>query len=333
MFGYSTADPAERKSDRSNMTKPLVSVLIPCFNAERHIGETLESVLRQTWSEIEIIVVNDGSTDRSADEIRRFARPNLLFRDRPNAGAAASRNEAFRMSSGAFIQYLDADDLISPGKIELQMRRLHGHENCVASAEWGRFYTVFSETDFIEEEVWRDLAPVDWLAISRQDGFGMMFPALWLVPRSIILSAGLWAEGISLTDDTEFFTRVLLRSEHVLFCAGARCYYRSGIGGSLSGRKSREAWESQFRVTELCQQYVLAREDSDRVRRGFALSWQHLAHACHPYHRKLAELALARARALHPIQIDPDGGPAFRYVARLLGWKIARLLQVATGRP
>lgn len=315
------------------MVKPLVSVLIPCFNAERHIGETLESVLRQTWSEIEIVVVNDGSTDQSGAEIARFSRPNLLFLDRPNAGAATSRNQAFRISSGAFVQYLDADDLISRDKIRLQMLRLQDQRNCVASAEWGRFYTTPEETEFFEEPVWRDLSPVEWLAISRRDGLGMMFPALWLIPRPVILAAGPWAEDISLMDDTEFFTRVLLHSERVLFCAGARCYYRSGIRSSLSGRKSRKAWESQFRVTELCQQYVLAREDSDRTRRGFALSWQHLAHACYPYHRRIAELALARARAVHSVEINPDGGRAFRYVSSLVGWRIARLLQVATGRP
>jgi glycosyltransferase involved in cell wall biosynthesis len=314
------------------MIPPLVSVLIPCFNAERFIGETLESVFRQTWPEIEIIVVNDGSTDNSIFEVRRFSDTRLRVVDRPHSGAAKSRNEAFRISRGAFIQYLDADDLISPRKIELQMQRLANSVNCLASSEWGRFYKCCSETEFRKEKVWQDLAPVDWLAISRCNGLGMMFPALWLIPRSIVDAAGLWNEDISVGDDTEFFTRVLLRCERVLFCAGARCFYRSGIAGSLSGRRSTEAWESQFQVTELCQQYVLAREDSDRVRRGFAQSWQHLAHICYPYDRRMAFLALNKARALHPVQINPDGGLLFRNISRLVGWRIARILQVAIGR-
>src|ERR1035437_1164045 len=99
------------------MTVPLVSVLIPCFNAARYIGETLESVFRQTWPAIEIIVVDDGSTDGSADEIRRLARKNLALVEHTHRGAAASRNEAFERSRGDFIQYLDADDLISTDKI------------------------------------------------------------------------------------------------------------------------------------------------------------------------------------------------------------------------
>lgn len=314
------------------MIQPLVSVLIPCFNAERYVGETLESVFRQTWPEIEIIVVNDGSTDNSAFEVRRFSDSRLRLVDRPHSGAAASRNEAFRISRGAFIQYLDADDLISPRKIELQMQRLATNEKCLASSEWGRFYASHYETEFLEEKVWLDLPPVDWLAISRSDGLGMMFPALWLIPRSIAVAAGPWNEGVSVGDDTEFFTRALLCCERVLFCAGAHCFYRSGITGSLSGRKSTEAWKSQLQVTDLCQQYVLAREDSDRVRRGFAQSWQHLAHVCYPYDRRMAFLALDRARALHPIKIEPDGGPLFRSISRLVGWRIARILQVAIGR-
>jgi hypothetical protein len=78
---------------------------------------------------------------------------------------------------------------------------------------------------------------------------------------------------------------------------------------------------------------LLAREDSERIRRGFALSWQHLAHACYPYDRSLAETALARGRALHPVRIRPDGGATFRAISKLLGWRLARRLQVASGRP
>ena len=104
--------------------------------------------------------------------------------------------------------------------------------------------------------------------------------------------------SLTLNNDAEYFTRILLVCQHVLFCPGARCYYRSRVDGSLSGRKSTAAWASQFRVVEFCESEVRAREDSVRVRRAFALSWQHLAHGCYPYEQALAERALERARAL-----------------------------------
>jgi glycosyltransferase involved in cell wall biosynthesis len=248
-------------------------------------------------------------------------------------GAGAARNHAYNSSSGAYVQFIDADDLIEPDKIERQMNRLIDNPNCVASSEWGRFYSTPNETRFNPEPVWCDLDPLDWLSISRADGLGMMLPALWLVPRSITDAAGPWDETLTLADDAEYFTRILLAAKRILFCAGARCHYRSNVAGSLSGRKTHEAWASGYRVLGLCESHVRAREDSERMRRGFALSWQHFAHACYPYEPALAARALARARTLHPVTIRPDGGLTFHVISRLVGWRAARWLQVASGRP
>lgn len=315
------------------MGDKLVSILIPCFNAEHTIGETLESVLSQSWQHIEIIVVDDGSADGSAAVVERFASRGVRLQRQSNKGQTAALNACLRSAQGDFVQYLDADDLLSPEKIELQMRRLVEAQGFVASAEWGRFRNHWSEASFIPEEVWRDLSPLDWLAGSRAQGLGMMFPALWLIPRAVIEHVGPWREDLSLNNDAEYFTRMVLASSGVLFCPGARCYYRSGQGGNLSGRKTRAAWLSQFKVLDECERRVLAREDSERMRRGFALSWQHFAHAVYPYDRALAEQVLARGAKLHEVQIGPDGGPTFRLVSHVLGWRLARRLQLASGRP
>lgn len=315
------------------MSTPLVSVLIPCYNAEKYIGETLESVFQQTWQNIEVIVVDDGSKDNSVEAIRGFRDPRLKLIQQTNNGQTAALNVCLVHAKGDLVQYLDADDLIAQDKIELQVTRLIDTPGAVATAEWGRFYRTPDEARFISDVTCTDLDPVDWLSLSRGDGLGMMFPALWLIPMSIVREIGPWREELSLNNDAEYFTRVLLAADRVLFCAGARCYYRSGLAGSLSGRKSPKAWASQVRVLELCEGYVREREDSERVRRGFALSWQHLAHACYPYDRHTANYALQRARALHSVTIKPDGGPAFHVISRLLGWRMARVLQVASGRP
>lgn len=310
-----------------------VSVLIPCYNAARYIGETLASVRAQTWPDLEVVVVDDGSTDGSVQAIEAASLPNLKLVRQPNRGQTAALNTALAHATGDFVQYLDADDLIDADKIALQMARLASAPDCVASAEWGRFYADPAETPFTPEPVWRDTAPLDWLAESRAEGLGMMFPALWLTPMPLIRAAGPWDETLSLNNDAEYFTRVLLKARQVLFVEGARCRYRSGLPGSLSGQKSAAHWASQRRVLELCQAYVLEREDSERVRRAFALSWQHLAHACLPYDPALADQALTNARALHPVKIRPGGGPAFRVLSHLIGWRAARRLQVASGRP
>jgi glycosyltransferase involved in cell wall biosynthesis len=103
----------------------LVSVIVPAFNAEAFIVAALESVARQTYPRLEIIVVDDGSTDRTADLVRAFARrdPRVRLIQQPNAGVAAARNAAISASRGDFIAPIDADDLWKPQKIERQMTR------------------------------------------------------------------------------------------------------------------------------------------------------------------------------------------------------------------
>jgi glycosyltransferase involved in cell wall biosynthesis len=311
---------------------PRVSVLIPCYNAEKYIGDTLDSVFRQTWREIEVIVVDDGSTDRTGDVVRSFAGLNVRLIQQSNRGQTAALNVCCSYAQGDFVQYLDADDVIDRDKIERQVSRLVGEPYSIASAEWGRFYQTPEETTFRKEPVWCDLPSIEWLILSRAEGGGMMLPALWLLPMAIVRAIGPWREDLTLNNDAEYFTRALLACDRVLFCGGARCRYRSGIPVSLSGAKSANALESQFKVLDLCENYLRGAEDSERVRRGFSLSWQRLAHFAYPYDSAIATRALERARSLHSIRICPDGGLRFRMLSRIIGWRAARVLQVASGR-
>lgn len=105
------------------MDHPLVSVVVPAFNADKFIGAALESVLAQTYSELEIIVVDDGSTDHTADIVRSFL-PDLRLIRKRQSGPAAARNTALRTATGKYCAFLDADDLWHPEKCELQVRLL-----------------------------------------------------------------------------------------------------------------------------------------------------------------------------------------------------------------
>ena len=95
---------------------PLVSVLIPCHNNEAFVGEAIESALGQTYPNIEVIVVDDGSTDKSLNVIKSYG-DRIKWKSGPNRGACAARNTSFFQSQGEFIQFLDADDLIAADKI------------------------------------------------------------------------------------------------------------------------------------------------------------------------------------------------------------------------
>ena len=105
---------------------PLVSVVVPAFNAARTISETLHSVSQQTHRTLEVTVVNDGSTDETADIVRKYswADPRIRILSKPNGGVASARNEGIRASSGEFIAFIDADDLWHPTKIAKQLKVL-----------------------------------------------------------------------------------------------------------------------------------------------------------------------------------------------------------------
>lgn len=312
------------------MTRPLVSVIVPCWNATHTIGQTLECLRGQTWPNIEIVVVDDGSEDDGALFVERFNAPNVrLIRHSTNRGQTAALNTGLANVHGAFIQYLDADDLISRDKIELQMARLVNAPNCVASGEWGLFSQDPIEATSVIEPVWRDMNPLDWLA-ERLDSY--MLPSRWLIPRSVVDATGPWREDLTVNNDNEYFTRMLLASERVLFCPGARCFYRRGDGSNLSARRSLAAARSQFEVFECCERYVLARENSERMRRVFAITWQNFAYHYHPYAASLAEEGLKRAARLHAVRVPPPGGRAFHLARRFVGWRLARRLAVASGR-
>src|SRR5690348_5161005 len=104
--------------------QPLVSILIPAHNSQEWLADTLRSAVDQTWPRKEIIVVDDGSKDQTAEVARRFAAKGVLVVTTKNQGAAGARNHALRLSQGDYIQWLDADDLLAPDKIERQIAAL-----------------------------------------------------------------------------------------------------------------------------------------------------------------------------------------------------------------
>jgi glycosyltransferase involved in cell wall biosynthesis len=107
---------------------PLVSVIVPAYNAERFLSRAMRSALAQTYPHIELIVVDDGSTDRTADVIRSFRDARIRHLSQPNSGQGAARNHGIRMSAGRYVTFLDADDVYLPEKVERQVRFFETHQ-------------------------------------------------------------------------------------------------------------------------------------------------------------------------------------------------------------
>src|ERR1039458_6206765 len=135
---------------------PFVSILIPAFNSQEWIEDTLRSAIAQTWPNKEIIVVDDGSTDRTLAIARQFESESVRVFTHKNQGAAAARNKAFSISRGDYIQWLDADDLLAPDKIARQMESVHGGigKRTLLSSPWGHFMYSPYRAQFIPTPLW-----------------------------------------------------------------------------------------------------------------------------------------------------------------------------------
>jgi glycosyltransferase involved in cell wall biosynthesis len=309
------------------MTPPLVSILMPAFNAERWIRDALDSALAQTWPRREIVVVDDGSTDGTADIVTSYRREGVRLIRQANRGQSAAQNAAIAAAQGDLIQFLDADDVLSPEKIERQMRRLAEAPGCIASGEWGRFYRSPAETVATPERVWRDLEPVAWLVEAWTGGGPMMQAGIWLIPRAVIERAGPWDERLSLINDFEYFTRVILASTGVKFSAGACLHYRSGNPASLASVRSPQAWRSALLSSELGTQALLAQSDTAASRRACADIFQVLAFDAYLEDAGVARAADHAAANLGGSSIRMGGGVLFRGLERALGWKSAKRIK------
>lgn len=114
----------------------MISVIIPTYNAERTILKTITSVLQQTFSDFELIVINDGSTDQTLELLSTVKDPRLKFFSYPNGGVAVARNHGISHATGDLIAFLDADDLWTPDKLELQLASLQQHPEAGVVYSW-----------------------------------------------------------------------------------------------------------------------------------------------------------------------------------------------------
>jgi glycosyltransferase involved in cell wall biosynthesis len=212
----------------------LVSILIPAFNAEDWINDCILSAISQTYDHKEIIVVDDGSDDATY-EIAAQYRPNVHVVKQAHRGACAARNNALSLSTGDYIQWLDADDLLAPDKIERQILNAEPGQSStiLLSSPWGGFYACPERSRFDPNPLWEDLDPVEWLYRKVNERLWMA-PETWLVSRYLTESAGPWNEELARDQDGEYFCRVLGGSAKVRFVPGARVYKRVRIAGSIS---------------------------------------------------------------------------------------------------
>lgn len=175
--------------------RPLVSVVIGAYNAERYLAEAIDSVLRQTYRPIELVVVDDGSDDRTADVARSYG-DRVRYRHQRNAGNGAARNTGVQASTGGLLAFLDADDRFTPEKLDLQWQALASDE---IEAVFGHV-REFVSPELTDEERGRVRppapAPLPWTA-----------PNLMLIRRASFLRVGPFSESLRVGVTVDWFAR------------------------------------------------------------------------------------------------------------------------------
>jgi glycosyltransferase involved in cell wall biosynthesis len=304
----------------------LISILIPAYNAERWIGDTIRSALAQTWPRAEIIVVDDGSRDRTLEIARQFASKAVSVVTQENQGASAARNRAFELSQGDYIQWLDADDLLVADKIARQMQvgQELGSRKTLLSSAWGSFIYSRNRAGFVPTPLWCDLAPVEWLV--RKMGQNLqMPPATWLVSRELTQAVGLWDTRLTFDDDGEYFCRAVAASDGIRFVSEARIFYRVLRPGSVSDfDQSEEKLASLFLSMQLHVQYLRSLEDSERTRTACLSYLQRRSFRFYPEHKRLFDELQQLAATLGGRLEIPLLPWKYSFMQKLFGWTLTK---------
>ena len=310
--------------------KPLVSILIPAYNAEEWIAETIRSATAQTWQPTEVIVVDDGSSDRTAEIARRFASNGATVVSIKNQGAAAARNHAFGLSKGDYIQWLDADDLLAPDKIERQLATLRDSDSrrVLLSSPWANFNYRTRRAQFVSTSLWHDLSPVDWLLRKMSENLHMQ-TATWLTSRELAESAGPWDTRLIGDDDGEYYCRVLLASQGTRFVPEAKVFYRitSSNRWSYIGASDKKK-DAMLISMKLHVGYLRSLEESERVRRACLNYMQNWFVNFYPDRPDIvAELQDLAAQLQGHLEV-PRLGRKYGWIKPIFGWKTARGAQI-----
>jgi len=315
--------------------KPLVSILIPAYNAEKWFPETMESALAQTYPHKEIIIVDDGSKDSTLAVARRYESASVKVVSQQNQGAAAARNKAFSLCQGDYIQWFDADDLMSPDKVSSQMEALEqseGNKRLLFSCGWGSFLFRLSRAQFRPTPLWDNLKPAEWLV--RKMGQNLfMQTATWLVSREMTEAAGPWDTQLLGDDDGEYFCRVLLQSESVRFVPRGEVYYRAAGSTSLSYiGHSEKKLIAQLRSMRLHVSYLRSLEDSERSHAACAQYLQNWSVFFYPDRMDLFEQIAGMSREVGGTLKPPALSWKYRWIRSLFGWHAAKRAQVLLPR-
>lgn len=299
-----------------------VSVVIPCFNGERFLAQALGSVLEQSLSPLDLVVVDDGSTDASRDIARAFG-DRVLLHESEHRGARAARNAGARIARGEAIMFLDADDVLGPGVLESLAGALREEPAGVALSPWNRLV--------LEGDRWVSRPPSCARRVPGDDELASWLTGWYHPPCAVLWSrvalelADGWDESLKpgLNDDGDIMMRALARGTPIVYAddASAVSYYRRNDAGSRSSlRNTQDGLRARLHVLAKLADELERQGTMERYRLPMTLALESVAADADAVAPEIAE----RCRNVARIR----GGPRWRNEVQGL----ARSARVASAR-
>ena len=305
----------------------LVTIIIPSYNAEKWLDSAINSALNQTWNRKEIIIVDDGSKDNTLQIARKYESNAVKVLNQENRGACSARNCALAIAQGDYIQWLDADDLLAPDKVDLQLRHSESmdDDSILLSSAWGKFQFRQDKARYSPDCLWENSNPVEWL-IKKMNNNSWMAIESWLVSRKLTEMAGPWDERLSLDDDGEYVGRLVAHCSKVKFIPEAKSYCRRSIPSSISSTVSISEDKLQSQYLSICLQInsLLSLEKSERTKTACLKFLQNHLIYFFPDRKEILEKANDFAKYLGGRLTEPELTWKYNIIKSVFGWKMAK---------
>jgi glycosyltransferase involved in cell wall biosynthesis len=311
--------------------RTLVSILIPCYNAERWLSQAIKSALGQTWSEKEVIVVDDGSTDRSLEIIREFE-SRIRWETRANHGGNAARNRLLELARGEWVQYLDADDYLLADKIARQMLFVSAQAN---------LDIVFGPVTL---EHWSEQGSRRELLAIPEPHDPWILLASWKLPqtgaplwrRRAILEVGGWKHDQPCCQEHELYLRLLIGEKHFAYCPANGAIYRQWSTQTVCKQDVSELHRRRLEIEQSLENHLRNKGLLTFQRmRAINQARFEIARAVWQYAPNLAKGIMDRVKVLDPsfLPTGPAAPSRYRFIYRCLDFASAeRMAAIARRR-
>jgi glycosyltransferase involved in cell wall biosynthesis len=316
---------------------PLVSIIIPCYNAEKYVAEAIQSALDQTYPECEVIVIDDGSSDGSLEVIKGFGE-KIRWESGPNRGGCAARNRGAALAKGEYFQFLDADDVLDAAKVGHQANALSGLPRAASTCrlivsrdpkrETRQLPAISSQQIpgkvFLVRWVLGEITPL----FNPQGDPGITYgnSTSWLVSREIFAESGGWNESLTVCQDSELFAKVASICQSIDVNAEAFGFYRIGVANCVSAGRSRTKAESFLAYCQTTER-LLRETQNSKLNEAISNLYTSFIQRFYPMHKDLVDWAFKAIAATGRPACSGIKAPRLRQLSRIVGVRMALRIQ------